>query len=221
MDVASCGEGLRRAAAEYSSWQRGGTDGTFAAFVCSSWMLDPHYAMELAAGSNIVRFQRECYCFPTGAEGDGLSGYERLFPTDERRGTPPQPGDSSLQTAFLRHASAGGRWVGGGCFLLRGDVGGYGEQVYYSGEYHTQRRRDTTPAVVEAMEDKVAAAAVVARERRAVALGSSLSLFRVFAVCFPGVFAQSCSYFGQPRRWRRRLWRQSRTGERWTSSMSI
>ena len=170
MDVATCGEGLRRVAAEYRSWQRGGTSeltrsqrfrerGTFAAFVCSSWMLDPHYTTELAPTSNIVRFQRESYCFPTGAEGDGLSGYERLFSTDARRGTPPQTGGSSLQTAFLRHTSEGGRWVGGGCFLLHGDAERYGEQVYFGADYHARRRREAALEAADAAQDKVAEAA--------------------------------------------------------------
>jgi hypothetical protein len=84
--------GLRRTVAEYSSWVSAahaaaspppppsgdtvssstvagaGAGGCgFVAFTCSSWLLDPHYQDVLSEHSNIVKFQRECYCYPTGA----------------------------------------------------------------------------------------------------------------------------------------------------------
>jgi hypothetical protein len=87
-----CNAGLRRTVAEYSSWVSAahaaaspppppsgdtvssstvagaGAGGCgFVAFTCSSWLLDPHYQDVLSEHSNIVKFQRECYCYPTGA----------------------------------------------------------------------------------------------------------------------------------------------------------
>ena len=43
------------------------------------------------------------YCYPTSADGNGLSGYERLFAPYEppRAGTQPTADDSTLQAAFL------------------------------------------------------------------------------------------------------------------------
>ena len=132
--------GLRRTVDEYSTWnseaarahKHGHDQKDFLAFACSSWLLDPHYCDVLDACSNIVQFQRECYCYPTGAEGDGLAGYDRIFaPAEVRKGTGPRPGDSSLQSGFLSHVQRGGRWVGGGCILLAEDVDRYGTQVYH------------------------------------------------------------------------------------------
>lgn len=133
------GSGLRRTVADYTTWvsdaARAGKDGhdqeEFVAFTCSSWLLDPHYCDVLHAGSNIVQFQRECYCYPTGAEGDGHAGYDRIFaPGEVRKGTGPRPSDSSLQSGFLKHVQSGGRWVGGGCILLAEHIDRYGTQVY-------------------------------------------------------------------------------------------
>ena len=94
--------------------------------VCRAWLNAGRWS--LAYG--LVR-----YCHPIGADGDGLSGYERLFTPDEpmRAGSEPSPDDSTLQAAFLGHVAGGrGRWVGGGCVLLKEDVESWGEQVYFT-----------------------------------------------------------------------------------------
>ncbi len=98
-----------------------------AGFACSSWILNPELEQIYRADSNIVKWQRELYLYPTWA--GTRSGLSFIFGSaDFDLATAPR--DTSLRRALLDQLAADGRLIGGGMFLLLEDFEGYGEQVY-------------------------------------------------------------------------------------------
>jgi hypothetical protein len=97
------------------------------AFACSSWILNPELEHVYHAESNMVRWQRELYLYPTWS--GTRAGLHFIFGSgDVDLKTAPR--DTSLRRALLDHVAADGRLIGGGMFLLLEDFQYYGEQVY-------------------------------------------------------------------------------------------
>ena len=125
MAIDLCGESFRRA---LEFFPRHFPDFASRAFVCGSWLLDPHFENYLKPESNIVRFLREVYLFPLPGAGAGAP-WSRVF------GAPvvdlaTAPRDTSLRRAILDHMQAGGEWRSGGCLLFPEDVEHWGRQIY-------------------------------------------------------------------------------------------
>lgn len=101
----------------------------FVAFCCSSWLLDGQLKELLPPTSNIVRFQREVYLFPTLS--DDLYLVKTVF-GDMPEDLTKVPRDTTLRRALLDRLLAGGHLHAraGSCFLLPDDVARWGSQVY-------------------------------------------------------------------------------------------
>jgi len=126
MDFDACGESLRAA---LRFFPRHFPEQPFAAFACSSWLLDPVLAELLPAGSNIVRFQREVYLLPSSS--NGRSTMERVFGSvpSSRDEVERLPRDTTLRRAIVDHLLAGGQVGSGRCILFPQDLN-WGAQVY-------------------------------------------------------------------------------------------
>jgi len=127
MDYDLCGESFRAA---MDFFPRHFPDKPFLGFCCGSWLLDSQLEELLPATSNIVRFQREVYLFPTLS--DDMCLPKTVF------GSVPDdltsaPRDTALQRAVLDRLAAGPplRAKAGGCFILPGDLD-WGSQFYRS-----------------------------------------------------------------------------------------
>lgn len=123
----ACGDSFRRA---MEFFPRHYPDYRFVAFCCSSWILNTWLADVLPAHSNLVRFQRELYLFPTSQWPNSM--LHRVF---SKRPIDPAtaPRDTELRRAIVSaleqdHDLRGG---GGGMFLFPQDFR-WGEQVYRS-----------------------------------------------------------------------------------------
>ncbi|NLF17074.1 MAG: DUF5596 domain-containing protein [Lentisphaerae bacterium] len=101
----------------------------FRGFDCLSWLLDPQFPRLLEPTSNLVRFQEEVYVFPCPG-GDGAMPWQVCPQPDPATGRAPPP--TRMQRAFQAHLAAGGRFLDGGCFLLREDAARWGSRVYLS-----------------------------------------------------------------------------------------
>ena len=124
LDFEACGESFRQADAFF---RRYFPDRPFRAFCCGSWFLDPVYQELLPEGSNIARFQRECYLLPLVSSG-GRSGLERIFGR-HARDLSTAPRNTTLRRAVLDHLRDGGLLRGGGILLFPEDLD-WGTQVY-------------------------------------------------------------------------------------------
>ena len=122
MDFDACGACLEEIARDFSRYF---PDKTFKAFVCGSWLLDPQFQDGMGAGSNICRFQRECYLYPIGP-GGGRSGFFRMFTSDDIASLPR---DTTMRRTYLDLLDKGGLWRGGGMMLFPEDLN-WGDQVY-------------------------------------------------------------------------------------------
>lgn len=127
MDFDACGESLRRA---LEFFPRHFPEHRFRAFACSSWLLDPLLQRLLPPDSNVVRFQREVYLFPSPADGGQM--LETVFGAvpEDAAALARVPQETTLQRALAAHLRAGGRAGSGRCFLLRDDLR-WGEAVYH------------------------------------------------------------------------------------------
>ena len=116
MDHAACGEALRQARAFFPRYFPELPPAR--AFVCCTWLFDTQYEKLLPAESNIVRFQREFYCYPVKSDDD--DPFFRVFggkPADLRTA----PRDSTLRRAMLDHTLAGNAFrIAGGFMLIDG-----------------------------------------------------------------------------------------------------
>ncbi|MBT5059661.1 MAG: DUF5596 domain-containing protein [Gemmatimonadetes bacterium] len=104
------------------------------AFACSSWILNPELEHVYHAESNMVRWQRELYLYPTWS--GTRAGLHFIFGSGDFD-LQTAPRDTSLRRALLDHVAADGRLIGGGMFLLLEDFEHYGEQVYRAKWPHT------------------------------------------------------------------------------------
>ena len=127
MSHAACGKSFRQAMAFFPEHY---PDYSYRAFVCSSWILNTWLAEALPPTSNLARFQREVYLFPTGVWLPSM--YSRVFGLEEMPEDPSQlPRDTGLRRAIVE-ALESGRGVGaggGGCFLFSEDFA-WGGEVY-------------------------------------------------------------------------------------------
>jgi len=131
MDYDQCGESLRRA---LEFFPRHFPDRQFVGFACHSWILDTLFAELLPPTSNLVRFQREVYLFPIPHGGGVIRrvfgyGFAEMDGTVSDVDRARLPRDTGMRRAFAAHLDAGGRFRGGGCFLLKEDLD-WGSEVY-------------------------------------------------------------------------------------------
>ena len=125
MGFDGCGDSLRQIA---QFFPKHFPNRPFKAICCTSWLLDPTYQKLLSPKSNIVRFQHECYLFPSSSRG-GRSGLERIFgPHTHDLSTAPR--DSSMRAAVLDHFENGGVLIGGGCLIWPEHLTNWGTQYY-------------------------------------------------------------------------------------------
>jgi len=124
MDHAACGESFQQA---LEFFPRHYPDYPFKAFMCFSWLLDPHFEEMLSPGANIVRFLREFYLL-TVPLFNPIRSFPHIF--DGYTGDLEQaPQRTSLQRATLGHLQAGGEWRTGGALLFPEDLN-WGAKVY-------------------------------------------------------------------------------------------
>jgi hypothetical protein len=129
LDHAECGESFRWATEwfpeHFPEWP-------YVAYCCDSWLLDTQLRELLPPQSNIARFQREWYLFPTITSDENLIG--PLF-----HGMPEfaaaLPRETALQRALTDYLEAGNklRSSGGGGFILAEDLD-WGGEVYSRGK---------------------------------------------------------------------------------------
>jgi len=102
-------------------------DRPFRAFACYSWLLDAQLEELLPETSNIVRFLRQMYLIPVVDNGSApfFFAFDEA-PTDLRLA----PRDTTLRRVLVDHVLGGGRWRGGGCFLLPEDLPAWGTDIY-------------------------------------------------------------------------------------------
>lgn len=124
MDFDACGDSLRQA---IDFFPRYFPDRSFQGFCCTSWLLNTQYQDWLSPTSNIVRFQREFYLFPTFSNGQ--SGLARIFDSDDIQDLSNAPRDTSLRRAVLDGIQAEGYLRSGGALLFPGDLD-WEKQVY-------------------------------------------------------------------------------------------
>lgn len=100
----------------------------FSAFCCTSWVLNTWLEEALPAQANLVRFQHECYLFPTLHWPRGM--LQRVFGQEEID-LATAPRDTALRRAIISALERGEdlRGGGGGMFLLPADLR-WGKQVY-------------------------------------------------------------------------------------------
>lgn len=100
----------------------------FVAFVCDSWLFSTQLEGMLGESSNIVRWQREGYLYPSGVGQEDFMNF--IF------GTPSidintAPRDTRLRRAIVEWLQRGEILRGGGYFLLRRDLPRFGSQPYH------------------------------------------------------------------------------------------
>ena len=130
MSHAACGESFQQAMAFFPKHY---PDYHYRAFVCSSWILNTWLAEVLPPTSNLARFQREVYLFPTGVWLPSM--YDRVFGRQELPEDPSElPRDTGLQRAIVEalESGTGPGTGGGGCFRLPEDFA-WGGEVYREG----------------------------------------------------------------------------------------
>lgn len=131
MDFEQCGDSLRMA---LDFFPRHFPEKPFVGFACHSWILDTLFPDLLPLTSNLVRFQREVYLFPIPHGGGVIRrvfghGFEEKDGTVSDADRARLPRGTGMQRAFAAHLDEGGRFRGGGCFLLKEDLN-WGSEVY-------------------------------------------------------------------------------------------
>ena len=79
------------------------------AFVCVSWLMDPHLRAYLPSSSNIIRFQDRFDIVGSGSEASG-SMQEFVFGRAGQVDLEDLPQRTSLERAFVQHLRAGRTW---------------------------------------------------------------------------------------------------------------
>ena len=125
LDHQACGDSFAKA---IEFFRRHYPDYRFAAFCCSSWILNTWLDEVLSADSNLVRFQRELYLFPTSQWPNTMVNW--VFgeaPIDPATA----PRDTALRRAIISALEQGHdlRGGGGGMLLFPQDFR-WGEEVY-------------------------------------------------------------------------------------------
>jgi len=104
-------------------------DRPFRGFLCTSWIFSPNLEEILPADSNMVKWVKEVYLFPTSS--GKRSGMNFVFGKNEID-LATAPRDTSLRRAILDHFVKGGELCGGGMFMLTEDFKHFGSQHYCS-----------------------------------------------------------------------------------------
>lgn len=125
MDFDACGRSLSEACRFFAD---AFPERSFKAFACNSWLLDDQLEDMLPPQSNLVRFLREMYRFPTAGNTEATLRW--IY------GTPPKdlsnaPQETTLQKRLIAHLLSGGEMVGGATFLMIDDLD-WGTQPYRS-----------------------------------------------------------------------------------------
>ena len=110
-------------------WDRYYPEYSYKGFWSESWLYDPGLREILAPDRNIIRVQRQFYCYPT-EEGDRMIRLEVLGDenADHRKLTPR----NSLERGMFAVWDRGDRFHTTGMFLLREEVPQIGEDPYES-----------------------------------------------------------------------------------------
>lgn len=87
----------------------------YAAYVCTSWLLDPQFAELLPSSSNIVQFQRQFHLYQ--GVGDDNEALRRIFGRLYSDWT-KAPQDTAIRRAAVRHLSEGKAFRDTGGFIL-------------------------------------------------------------------------------------------------------
>jgi len=117
LDAHASEESVAAAAESFEQWY---PEEPLAAFVCTSWLLDPQLAEYLRPESNIIRFQQRFDLLPYLPPEDASEGDRELMrlglqlPVPEGALTEEDlqriPQDTSLRRAFTAHLRAGRHW---------------------------------------------------------------------------------------------------------------
>ena len=108
-------------------WDRYWPEYRYKGFWSESWLFDPTLKELLAPDRNIIRVQRQFYCYPT-EEGEEMIRLEVLGDRQaDFRKTRPR---NSLEKGMADHWQHGGHFHTTGCFLLREEVSRIGENPY-------------------------------------------------------------------------------------------
>ena len=108
-------------------WDRYWPEYRYKGFWSESWLFDPTLKELLAPDRNIIRVQRQFYCYPT-EEGEEMIRLEVLGDRQaDFRKTGPR---NSLEKGMADHWRRGGHFYTTGCFLLREEVPRIGENPY-------------------------------------------------------------------------------------------
>jgi hypothetical protein len=100
----------------------------FAALVCGTWFLDPQLAGLVPPDANPLRLQRAVHLYPING---GPGGLWFVFQRDIATTAPADlPQDTSLRRALAGFLAAGGKWRGGGMFILKEDMAHPRENLY-------------------------------------------------------------------------------------------
>jgi hypothetical protein len=128
MDFDQCGESFGQA---LDFFLRHFPDRPFAAFACSSWLLDSQLDGPMPPTSNIVRFQRQVYLLPSPSGGG--STLERVFGSADVD-LAAAPRDTALRRAVIEIVERGGHIRSGRCVIFPEDLrtGAWGAERYRS-----------------------------------------------------------------------------------------
>lgn len=125
MTAEACADSFRRALEFFPKYF---TDKDFKGWACHSWLLDNQYEQILPEKSNIIKFQREWYLYPTSSSG--AESYRLIFGENGiKNGIKQVPRNSSMQKAVAEFIEKGGKLRSGGGFFLKDEMP-YGNQAY-------------------------------------------------------------------------------------------
>jgi hypothetical protein len=113
----SCSESYRQAVDFFARYF---PDYKYKAFMCETWLLDPQLSDYLAAGSNIVRFQKDFHLLPSPGTND--SGLINFVFGDNFPGWGAVTVKTSLEAIAVRHVQTGGSWRVTGGFRLKDEI---------------------------------------------------------------------------------------------------
>ena len=123
MDFDACGRSFHHA---LDFFPRHFPDRPFQGFCCTSWLLNTQFQDWLSPASNMARFQKELYLFPTFSRG--RSGVDRIFGRDIEDFS-AAPRDTTLRRVVADGLQSGGYLRSGGALLFGEDLD-WGAQVY-------------------------------------------------------------------------------------------
>ena len=108
-------------------WDRYYPEYRYKGFWSESWLFDPTLKEILSPERNIIRVQRQFYCYPT-EEGENMIRLEVLGDSgaDYRKLVPR----NSLEKGMFRHWDRGGHFYTTGAFLLREEVPRIGQDPF-------------------------------------------------------------------------------------------